>query len=68
LLTYILIHVSAVNDRELRLLLTDDQSDEVKKTVRHPSLKFREEWVVENAQDPGVGSIPLSSIKKLQVL
>ena len=68
LVTSLLIHTSVINNKELRLVISDESPDSRVIEVKNPVLRFQGEWCVESSRHSDQGAIPVSRIRKAMIL
>jgi len=68
LVTSLLIHTSVINNKELRLVISDESPESRVIEVKNPVLRFQGEWCVESSRYSGQGAIPVSRIRKAMIL
>lgn len=68
LVTFLLIHTSVINNKELRLVISDESPESRVIEVKNPVLRFQGEWCVESSRHSDQGAIPVSRIRKAMIL
>jgi hypothetical protein len=68
LVTSFLIHTSVMNNKELRLVLSDESPESRVIDVKNPVLRFQGEWCIESSRNSDQGAIPISRIRKAMIL
>jgi predicted DNA-binding transcriptional regulator YafY len=67
LVTNLIIHAAILNNRKLKISLTDETDSIQKVEIDKPSLSFRNEWHVSGKRPEGECTVPISSIKKASI-